>query len=334
MARYDVLFDADSTLPVPSKGRTINYEIGRAEGMTSLGDKRNEILRVDRDLFRDELQSLMRSYDKLDAFIFFRLVHKAYEKAIGNDQQKSLIFYHIHNPSIHAQLNFVQSAKKSNWIMMVREPLQSCESWLMRYFKQNDYTSIATRISTMLSEINNVIYNKENSVGVRLEDLKECPQRTIPALCDWLDIKNDECLYKMTAQGKRWWGDPSSPDFDQDGMNPFGKKSINRKIGSIFSENDQYILRTLFYPFSVHFKYVEKNVKQFEIDLQMIRPMLDKMLDFEKTIAKRTHVKPEQFMQSGSYLFLRSVLIENWETLKKLGTYPHMIPPSVFKIKL
>ena len=51
-----------------------------------------------------------------------------------------------------------------------------------------------------------------------------------------------ECLANNTMQGKKWWGDPSSPDYTKDGMDPFGKASINRKLGSIFSENDQFYI--------------------------------------------------------------------------------------------
>ena len=179
----------------------------------------------------------------------------------------------------------------------------------------------------MLFEIDNAIYHKQNSIGVRLEDLKEHPRQTIPALCNWMGIEETESLYEMTAQGKKWWGDPASPDFARDGMNAFGKTSINRKLGSVFSTNDQFILRTLFYPFSVRFGYVEENAEQFEIDLQTIRPMLDDMFDFERTIAEQTEVDPEQFMKSGSYLYLRSGLIERWDILKEFGTYPNMIKP-------
>ena len=179
----------------------------------------------------------------------------------------------------------------------------------------------------MLYEVDNIIYHKQNSIGVRLEDLKERPRQAIPALCNWMGIEETESFYEMTAQGKKWWGDPTSPDFAQDGMNPFGKTSINRKLGSVFSTNDQFILRTLFYPFSVRFGYVEENAEQFEIDLQAIRPMLDDMFDFEKVIAEQTHTEPEQFMKSGSYLHLRSRLIERWNILKEFGTYPNMIKP-------
>ena len=86
----------------------------------------------------------------------------------------------------------------------------------------------------------------------------------------------------MTAQGKKWWGDPASPDYRKGWDEPIWKNSINRKLGSVFSENDQYILSTLFYPFSVRFGYVEENLEKFKNDLQTIRPMLDQMFDFEK----------------------------------------------------
>ena len=171
----------------------------------------------------------------------------------------------------------------------------------------------------MLFEVDNIILRDKHAIGVRLEDLKEYPKKTISALCDWLDIKENESLYEMTAQGKKWWGDQASPDFEKDGMNSFGKTSINRKLGSVFSENDQFILRTLFYPFSVRFNYVEENLQQFKNDLQTIRPMLDQMFDFEKRIIEKTKGSVENFMQSGPYLYLRSGMIERWNTLNILG---------------
>lgn len=84
----------------------------------------------------------------------------------------------------------------------------------------------------------------------------------------------------MTVNGKRWWGDPTSEDFNVEGMNPFGKKAIAREVGKIFSERDQFVLRTLFYPFSVKFGYVEENSSNFRRDLKVIRPMLCELFDF------------------------------------------------------
>jgi tetratricopeptide (TPR) repeat protein len=327
IAIYEVLFDASAQNPIESKSRKLIANLGQKEGMANVGDQRDEVLRIDKALFRAELHRLMDLHDYLDSFGFFTLAHTAYDKALNDFNHKHLMFYHIHNPSSHTKLNFVHAAPNANWVMMVREPLQACESWVEINFHNNDYAEISSKVFTMLFEIDNIIYHKQKSIGLRLEDLKASPQKTIPVLCNWMGIEETESLYEMTAQGKKWWGDPESPDYSKDGMEPFGTTSIRRKVGSVFTENDKFILGTLFYPFSVRYGYVEENLEQFKADLKAIRPMLDKMFDFEKTMSKRTQVNAEQFMKSGSYLYLRSGLIERWNVLAKFHTYPNMIKP-------
>ena len=329
IATYEVLFDASTRNPIATKSGKVIYYLGQQEGMTNVGDTKDETLRADKGVFRNELSCLMASYETLDAFKFFELVHSAYNKSINDKRKKNLIFYHIHNPDTYAQLNFIRTVPDARWLVMVREPVQSCESWIRHSFNDNNYSGCATRVYTMLFEIDKITYHKQTSVGVRLEDLKERPHQTIPKLCKWLGIEESEILYKMTAQGKRWWGDPSSPDFETDGMNPFGQASIKRKTGSIFSENDQFILRTLFYPFSLRFGYAEEKLEKFKTDLKAIKPLLNEMFDFEKAIAIRTKVDYEQFKKSGHYLYLRSGLVERWETLNKHHTYPNMLTPLV-----
>jgi len=327
VSNYTVLFDASSPDPITSKSFISIKNMGRKEGMANVGEQRNEILSVDKKVFSEELNRLMAYHDRLDAVTFVKLIHSAFDKALNDYNKKILIFYHIHNPDTYAQLNFLKSAPDTNWLMMVREPVQSCEAWIISSFRENNYENVVIRIFQMLFEIDNIIYRNKNSIGVRLEDLKDRPTKTIPALCAWLGIKEEDSLYEMTAQGKKWWGDPASPDYEKDGMNPFGKTSIRRKVGSVFSNNDQFILRTLFYPFSVRFGYAKENTEQFKNDLQAVRPMLDQMFDFEKKIVLETKADAKQFMKSGSYLYLRSGMIERWNTLNEFHTYPNMLRP-------
>ena len=98
-------------------------------------------------------------------------------------------------------------------------------------------------------------------------------------------------------------------------------------MGSIFSVNDQFILRTLFYPFSVRFGYAEADAAQFKTNLEIVRPMLDQLFDFESVLIERTKTKLSRFLASGSYLYFRSGLIDRWEMLNEFGTYPNMIKP-------
>ena len=321
----EVLFDASSTIPISMVNNKLIYNIGIKEGMTNVGTKRDEILSVDKKVFLKELKQLMNCYDELDAFIFFKLVHSAYEITLQNHKNKNHIFYHIHNPDPYATLNFLRLAPNTNWLMMVREPIQNCESWIRTDFINNDYNKITNKIFQILFGIDHIFSQNQSSIGVTQEDLKEYPKKTIFALCRWLDIKEIDSLYKMTAQGKRWWGDPSSPAYKDDGMDPFGKISTTRKLGIIFSKNDQFILSTLFYPFNVRFNYVKENLEQFKKDLQIIRPMIDQIFDFEKIIAQNKNIEIKKFMESGSYRFLRSGMIERWNTLNKFHTYPNML---------
>ena len=324
---YDVLFDASSSTPIPDGYNKFISYMGKKEGLTTVGKDKNETLSVDKKIFIKELKQLMSFYDRLDAITFFKLIHSSYEITLQNPYEKKHIFYHIHNPEDYAKLNFLSLTPSANLLMMVREPLQNCESWIKKSFYENNYKKVASRIFTMMFDIDNSIFQDKKSIGVRLEDLKENPKKTMQALCGWLDIIENDSLYEMTAQGKKWWGDPTSKDYEKEGSSPFGKISINRKIGSVFSDNDQFILSTLFYPFRVRFNYAKENLEQFKKDLLSIKPMLNEMFDFEKKIAEQTKISPEKFIKSGSYLYLRSGMIERWNTLNKFNTYPNMLTP-------
>jgi tetratricopeptide (TPR) repeat protein len=327
IAMYPVLFDANAQEPVATMGLRSLHGLGIQEGMANLGANKNEVLSLDKDRFHDTLNHAMACYGELDAFEFFRLVHHAYEKVLNTPKEKDMMFYHIHNPDPCAKLNFIKSAPHAKWLMMVREPIQSCESWINLSFKENDYEKVVDRIVGMLFDIDQVIFRNQTSIGMRLEDLKEHPKNTINALCNWMGIEEEESLYEMTAQGRKWWGDPSSPDFGKEEMTPFGKTSTQRKLGSVFSDHDQFIFRTLFYPFSVRFGYVDEDLVQFKTHLQEIRPMLDQTFDFEKSMIKRGNIPAKQFTHSGSYQYLRAGLIGRWNTLSECHTYPHMLKP-------
>ena len=55
--------------------------------------------------------------------------------------------------------------------------------------------------------------------------------------------------------------------------------------------------------------------------------MLDEMFDFEKKIASQIKMSEDEFMKSGTYLFLRSGIIDRWNILHKFNTYPNMLTP-------
>ena len=117
-------------------------------------------------------------------------------------------------------------------------------------------------------------------------------------------------------------------------MSPFGDSSIKRAVGRVLSEKGQFVLRTLFYPLSVRFGYIEEDLVGFKRDLQEIRPLLDEMFDFEKKIAQESKVDLELFTKSGSYRFFRAGLLDRWKVLNEFNDYPQMLTPLKINAKL
>jgi hypothetical protein len=214
--------------------------------------------------------------------------------------------------------------------MMVREPVQSCESWVKKVIKESS-ANTHNRIVTMLFDIDQIAFRRQDSIGVRLEDLKVQSEATMTALCDWMGIQDSPTLYEMTAQGKKWWGDPSSPDYSPKGMSPFDDSAFTRKVGSIFSEQDQFILRTLFYPFRVRFGYIEENLIGFKEDLKTIKPLLDEPFGFQKQLAENLSQDLETITRSGHALYFRAALHDRWAVLNEFNDYPHMLKPLVIQ---
>ena len=225
-------------------------------------------------------------------------------------------------------LNFLRYAPNTRLLITVREPVQSCESWLRSDFAENNYEKCTHKILGMLFGIDKIPFRIRKSVGVRLEDLKARPNATLKALSSWLGVTNSPTLYEMTAQGRKWWGDPSSPDYSKDkAMPPFGDSMTKRPVGTIFNKIDQFVLETLFYPFSVRFGYRTADPELFKKDLKKVRPLLDDMFGFEKTIAERSDTDYGQFRRSGLHHLLHAGMIDRWSVLNELGDYPNMLEP-------
>ena len=326
--QFEVLFNANSQKSTPGALAENSSSLGKKEGMTCVGENRDESLSLDRDKFCTETLRLMSRFKKIDPALFFLIIHAVFEKTLGTKTEKHTTFYHLHNPLDFTKLNFLRNFPDARLLMMVREPVQSCESWARFAFIDNDYASLIHRIVHMLLSIDQIEFRNQDSIGIRLEDIKERPESTLKSLSYWLGIQETPSLYEMTAQGKKWWGDPTSPDYSTNKpMSPFDTASTRRPAGTIFSEQDQFILRTLYYPFRVRFGYQEPNAAQFTRDLQEIQPLFSNMLGFEEVMLQRTRIDQDQFQHSGPYLVLRACFQERWNVLNQYKDYPHMLQP-------
>lgn len=326
---FEVLFAANSRRPIPGHRGEDNSDKGVTEGMTIVGKGRRKSLALDRELFCAEMRQMMSGLGTIDPGIFLRIVHRAFDKVLGAKADKPLIFYHIHDPGDFARLNFLRHFPGAKLVMMFREPIQNCESWIREEFEGDSrYDLIAARISALLFDFDRVEFRRWDSVGVRLEDLKLRPDETLRGLAAWMGVDDDPALYRMTMQGEKWWGDPSSPDYDKTkAMEPFDTASIDRPVGLVFSERDRFVLGTLFHPFSVRYGYLDPDPMAFERNLKAVRPMLDGMFDFERDLAAKASLVPAEFMRRGRFRFFHRTLIDRWRILDQHGDYPGMLGP-------
>ena len=328
---FAVLFDARTSRPIPSRLGETSISIGDEEGMTSVGENRDQFLSLDREAFCIAALNLMKGMKSVDPMSFLMVVHTAFEEVIRTQENsgsnKRLCFYHIHNPDDYAMANFLRYDPDAQLLITVREPIQSCESWIRFSVEKNNYEQCIHRILGILFGFDQIPFRMRDAVGVRLEDLKTRPEATMKALCAWLKVEDSPTLYEMTAQGKKFWGTSTDPSFNARRSNPFDQTSIKRPVGKILGEIDRFVLGTLFYPFSVRFGYRDPEPGKFRKDLKEIRPLIDGMLDFEKAMAKHMNLDQGQFKKQGSFQLFRAGLIDRWNVLDELGDYPHMLIP-------
>ena len=113
-----------------------------------------------------------------------------------------------------------------------------------------------------------------------------------------MGISENESLYEMTSVVVKMVGLQAVRLFKRRFMEPFGKTSVKRKVGS-YLVSDQVYPAYSFYPFRVRFRYTKENENsRFKVDLQKIRPMIDEMFDFEKKIAEQMQTSFEKLIGS------------------------------------
>ena len=61
--------------------------------------------------------------------------------------------------------NFIHLSPNTKWLMMVREPLQSCRSWAKEPFINKDYFTLVNQIVTILFELDKYVYSSKTQLG-------------------------------------------------------------------------------------------------------------------------------------------------------------------------
>ena len=288
--------------------------------------------------------SLLQVYDKIDSRICFELIHESFDKAYriqeNSSQKDKIILYHLHNPSYFERASFHYHYPDSKSLFIIRHPIQMLESWLLtdltslpslleenHSFRDNYHfikiLNCGAKISYSLEYFLNPLNSIDNVRGIKLEDLKRNPKKTLRKISEWMGIKDTPLLYQSTFMGKRF----SRPSTNFNNIEGFDTRSIDVSLGRIFGKKDIEILETLFWPFMDMYGYTKMSKEQFLQNLKEIKPYLDKPFQFEEYIYKKLPEDKPEIRKIHQFNELHRKLKNIWEILNESKTYPYLIKP-------
>ncbi len=337
---FEPQFNAKSKKNVIGKPNGNTDWLAKNLGFTTMGPNHSKTLLLDQELFKNHFLQLLQLYKSIDQKICFELIHKAFDLAYrGNDQQTSgpnnkPIFYHIHNPNIYEKAHFLYHYPKAKVLTIIRHPIQMLESWLLSLLQkanhhkihQIDYPlllSIKGRIINTFLFLHNPLNTMPETRGVKLEDIKRNPKKTLPAIANWIGVEDDPALYK----GEFLKLQHSRPSANFDNITGFDNRSIEVPIGRFFNEKEIQILETLFWPFMKTYHYTDMPKQQFQKNMKLIRPWLEEPFQFEENAYNKICKEDGSLKYANTHEILQQHLINAWETLHNTGTYSHIIPP-------
>ena len=338
MEQYSPLFDANSQKNVLGEPLGHTEWLARDIGFTKMGPQGNEVFKIDKDLFSKTLVSLLEPFETITCDSFFELVHHAFEISIRRNlkyKNKPLqhIFYHIHNPTLLEKANFRRHYPMARFLLLTRNPIQSLESWILidtvsLKYKENTaivWHKIVQKIihvflSTKIDDSELDFYR-----GVKLEDVKNDPRRSLLQIARWMGISDHPSLYESSFCGLKYWG--SQPINSTDSISGFDVKSINKPIGRFFGDRDIVIFETLFWPFLSSYRYTDVNLTEFKTNLFNIREWLEMPLEFEEKLYESLPLHSSRIQDMGPYKRLHHFLKQLWITLDKEVVYNNIIQP-------
>ena len=345
---YQPLFNANCKNNVAGKPFGNSKWLAKHQGFTNMGPDRSQKFVVDQKSFSDTFLSLLEPFSSIGIQECFELIHRAFDIAArrnmgAGSQKNGNIFYHIHNPSPYEYAHFLKHYPKARLLHIIRNPLQSMESWMLSMsFPDMDDTSekiksdekrvrqvyIWTRmikvVETMFAQLQSPFNTQAQSRGVRLEDIKRNANVVMPKIAAWIGVSDHPAIYESSFCGLQYWG-PSSKRIGK--ITGFDTKAIDLPTGRLLGSRDISIFETLFWPLSRQYRYTKLGTAEFRRKLAEIRPWLAEPLEFERRLYDELFDHSRALEELTPYIRLHDLLSRLWETLYQDGTYCNMVKP-------
>ena len=343
---YEAVFDAKSPKSVPGNPMDGGVKISEISGLTTLGDNSNVMLQIDKKMYAKVLFEYLDKFQKINGKDFFKLIHLAWEnirydfegiKSVSKVdylKKKKVLFYHIHNPNMLENYKFQKNFKIAKDFIVIRNWLQSMESWVFGSFPSNKkenleypvrlngfiahYTKMFNKMMTRLFFQRVGTFLSNDVAAVKLEDVKNTPEATMRAVAKWMGIEYDESLLEASFMGLKFHSNKSklNPNISE-----FDKSAIKRKVGVLFSHSDAVLLNTVLRPWNETFEYEEGEFKYVSIEEALA--MNENIMDWERKLMDFFEIKEEDALKSIKYRKQKLALALNtqeqvYEELKKV----------------
>lgn len=326
---YPVLFDAACPSDVPGSPMNKGGRVGEKCGLTRMGESRNEKLILDQQRFSSELLALLEQTDGLSPAQAFQLVHLAYERTLGRTEEKQLIFYHIHNPDEEEYLGFIRAFPRARTCLLVRDPVQALESWIVSGLPSelekcsqeellHAYRKVVGVITMSISRLpNRIAFEANETVAIRLEDIKGASEQYLPQWLNWMGVDDHPETRKSSFQAMAYWGPVSrlSPD-----LRGFDQSNLQRKIGAIFSEDDESFFTAMLAPLRYRWDY-DISAPSVDDFTQAKDWLKDGIFAFERLIAEHYTGGIDAIRQTSEYEVLRRTLGLELDRLIREGDF-------------
>ena len=123
-------------------------------------------------------------------------------------------------------------------------------------------SKIAHSLEYFLNPLNSI----GNVRGIKLEELKRNPEKTLKTISKWIGINENITLYESTFMEKRF----SRPSSNFNNIEGFDTQSIDVPLGRLFGKKDIIILETLFWPFMKMYEYTKMTEERFLENIQVL----------------------------------------------------------------